>query len=206
MEEICPFKTDKVFWKKEGGAVISADIHTHQVYVRGGEWKLTLFNSSKHDASIDMYLAFCYEGAEYQSLEGDVNECWHPNLAGQRFHDAMRLSKWSKSYVLKTQATRKFTFKIGNFNVKVSEWLSKKQGWPFVYLITSGCNPKADISMTLTMSKMITFTEGEDSRYALSREEINKFQKSIDMLKEQLGIHIAGPADTTMDTSANPTN
>lgn len=163
-------------------------------------------NQSDHDTSVEMYLSFCYDGGDYQALEGTVKEKWHPNMSGSRFHEAMKLSKWQRSIIIEKGKSRKFNFKIGAYNINVGEWLSRKKGWPFLYIIFNGCNPAHTVQMCFTLSYNICFTEGEDSRYALSREEMNKFTRSIELIKQQLGLNMAGPADTTMDASALPTN
>lgn len=204
VEEICPYKTVEPFWKKDGGAVINTDIHTQRIFVRGGEWNLMVNNSGNQDCSIAMYLAFCHDGGDYQSLEGTVDEFWHPNMGGSRFHDAMKLSRWVRNIIIEKGKSKKFVFKIGAFNINVKEWFIKKSGWPFLYLIFNGCNPTHNVKLCFTMSHNICFTEGEDSRYALSREEINKFTRSIELIKQQLGLNVAGPADTSMDISAVP--
>lgn len=205
IEEICPYKSEHPFWKKEGGAVIDQDIHTHVITVRGGEWRLTIYNDSTSDVSIEMWLAFMFDGADYQALEGTVDEAWHPNMSGHRFHEACKLSRWRKSIILKPQSTRKFIFKIGCYTIKVAEWFTRKKGWPFLYTAFNAGDPAKSVSLKFTLTYQLTFTEGEDSRYAMSRDEMNKFVRSIAMLREQLGINIAGPADTTMDESARPT-
>jgi hypothetical protein len=204
VDEICPYQVNPFFWKKEDGAVIDQNIHTRRVYVRGGIWKLSVTNTSENDAGMDMYLAFCHDGANYQSLEGEVSEAWHPRLSGQRFNDACRLSKWRKSFVLEKKKTRRFEFKIGNFEITVAEWLLKKNGWPFLYVVYNGADPDMVVEIKYCLAREITFVEGEDSRYAVSRDEMNKLQRSLEMLKQQTGVDIAGPADTTMDTSAEP--
>lgn len=44
VDEICPYKSENFFWTKAGGALIDQDIHCHKVYVRGGEWRVTMVN------------------------------------------------------------------------------------------------------------------------------------------------------------------
>ena len=46
------------------GIVSASDIHTHIMTVRGGEWRLTIFNDSQTDVSIEIWLAFMYDGAD----------------------------------------------------------------------------------------------------------------------------------------------
>lgn len=204
IDEICPYKTTDWFWLKKGGAVIDQDIHTSKIFVRGGEWKLTMINMDEASASVEMYLAFCYDGSSYQDLEGNVSEQWHPHLSGKRFHETCKLSNFKRSFILDGQNTKKFTFKIGSFPIDIAEWPLKKKGWPFLYVVYNGANPENKIRMKYTVSRMITFTEGEDSRYGMSRDEINKLTAAMNLLKNQMGTDLPGVADTTMDHSADP--
>jgi len=203
VDEIGPFHREHGFWQKSGGAVIDQDIHTRKIYVRGGQWSITITNTSSNDAAVEMYLAFMYDGTEYESLTGTVEENWHPHLSGHRFHECCRLSKFRKSIILKAKSTEKYRFKVGYFSFNVAEWFSKKRGWPLLYVVYNGANPECQTAMKYLCSYEITFVEGEDSRYAISRDEMQKFAKAIQMLKDQMGLQMAGVADTTMDHSAH---
>lgn len=208
--EICPYRSSNAFWLKAGGAKIDRDIHTHKIFVRGGEWTISVNNihgdNEGDQAMVDMYLAFCHDGADFQSLDGHCSDIWHPYLAGRRFHDSLKLTSWRKSFILKNGESKRFTFKIGAFNINVSEWFTKKSGWPFVYVVHSGVNLRGRIKMGFTLTRMVTFTEGEDSRYAMSREEINKVVRSIDIIESQINRNVPGVADTRMDDDAEPTS
>lgn len=205
IEEICPYKSAETFWTIAGGAKVSKDLHTHEIFVRGGEWTTEIHNkSTTTPISVEMYLAFMYDGADYISLEGDSADSWHPNLAGQRFYDALKLSHWKRSIILEGNQCKKYKFKIGAFNIKVSEWFTQKKGWPYLYICHHSSNPLEEAQMNITMGYQITFTEGEDSRYALSRDEIEKYVKSVAMFTNQVSVPVPGVADTTMDESAQP--
>jgi len=202
VDEIGPFHRENGFWQRAGGAIIDQDIHTREVFVRGGQWTVTLTNTSNNDSAVEMYLAFLFDGTEYESLTGTVEENWHPHLSEQRFHECAKLSKFRKSIILKAKDTKKYKFKLGYFSFNVAEWFSKKRGWPLLYVVYNGANPDCDTAMKYLCSYEITFVEGEDSRYAISRDEMQKFAKALQMLKDQMGLHMAGVADTTMDHSA----
>lgn len=206
VEEICPFKHEIPFWKKDGGAVIDQDLHPNVVYVRGGEWRVTLNNPSDAEAAVDMWLSFCKDGAAYETLEGTIDEAWHPHLSGSRFHDALNLSKYRRTFIIQPKMSKKFVFKLGNFQVKVSDWFGDKKGWPFLHVSFQAADFDLATKLKFTLTYQIEFTEGEDSRYAMSREEINKLTRSMEYFKEQLKSIVAGPADTTMDVSAQPSN
>lgn len=204
VEEISPYKSTDVFWKKAGGALIDNDISAHRIYCRGGEWRLSIYNSGSNDADIDTYLAFCYDGADYETLEGTVDKAWHPHMAGKRFHDAMKLTNSRKSFVLKKGSTKKFMFKIGSYNINVAEWFTKKKGWPFFYVVFAPCDPEVDVKLKITMTVQITFTEGEDTKFAMSRDDMNKITRSIKLLQSQLLEGSKGGEDTRMDSDAAP--
>lgn len=165
---------------------MNQDFDNHKIYVRGGEWHVTISNDSENECSIELWLAFIVNGAKYKSLDGYVEDPWHPIISGKRFNDVMKLTKWNRNFILAPKTSKKFRFKIGTFAVDVGEWHIMKKGWPVLYSLANAANPIYESKLAFHMSFNITFTEGKHNSFGYNREEMSTLKFGMQLLHFQL--------------------
>lgn len=185
VEEICPFKREQPFWTKDGGLSAQSDCSSRNLFVRGGEWKLSITNKDNSDAIVTCYLGFCLDGTDYKTMAGDINVPWSPYLGFEDIGKRYKISKWKKHFVLKCNpatgygSTKLFTFKIGQFPVDVNRFIAEKKGWPFVWVTWKGVE-NYHVKMTFDMECTILFTD--NMPHAMSSREIADIKEDLKRL------------------------
>lgn len=199
VEEMSPFKRDHPFWTVLGGLKSTVDCTNRMLYVRGGEWRVTMSNKDNSDCIVNCWLGFCKDGTDYESCAGSIDTPWSPYIAMEDVGKRYKISKWRKSFTLKCDPSgygtpKTFIFKIGQFPVDVVRFVSEKKGWPFLWIEYRGvrewhCKVHFHIEMALTFT--------DQSPHGLSNKEVRDMAKEIAELKATM-YNLSG--DATMNT------
>lgn len=199
VEEICPFKRESPFWTRNGGLLGNADVNSKRLYVRGGEWRVTMTNLDNSDAIVNMYLGFCKDGTDYRTMAGDVAVPWSPFVAKEDIGRRFKISTWRKQFVLKRSASNDGfgevhveTFKIGTFPVDVNQFINEKKGWPFLWVTWRGVK-EWHVKCSFALESMILFTDNQP--HGLTTNELQDLQNDIRMLKAAM--YTTGDAQMT---------
>lgn len=183
VEEICPFKEVEPFWLKAGGLQGQYDCKNKNLYVRGGEWRVTLVNTSKHILVVNCSLGFCIDGSDYISMAGETHVPWSPYLSFQDIGKRYKISKWRESFVLETNNVKQMSFKIGAFAMDVNRFVNEKKGWPFLWVYARPMGTDI-INFKVLLESMVMFTD--NSMFGMTEQEMKDLASDLLILKKNM--------------------
>lgn len=213
--EVCPYRLDEAkslkneFWRTEGGA-ITIDKDMGRIYVRGGEWRLTITNLMDHDVLINAYMSFIKTdgGDNYTTITGRANTKWTPYMAGDNYTNCFSKGKWERESLLKKKETVIWKFRISKFALKTSNWFSEKKNWPFLHIESRPAElqykdgvPEYPTKLKCTVERIIIYAEGFGD-FKNTQSQVEKIQKDWENLRTIIANSVNSNVspDTTMNT------